>query len=1346
MEPTDPSRHIEVLPPEVIFPDIQPNQTYEMTVLIKNLTPTARRLRIFQPNSLNFRCDYDLTKAIAPGLALKVLVSFETTTLHDFSDSFKVVSDQDFSLEVPLKAYPARGQIVFEPFVNLGFLPLNKEKTEFISFKNEGKTLGKVELRFDKLQEVTVDPNFFTIQPNQEVAVRVNYQPREAGILKGRIEVIVEGQSFLRTIEVTAVAVDYNRFFIDEKGNIVTKLDFGHVYYGQKKETTLFLLNNTPKVGRFQAKLTANKHAGKPGLEKYISPHELGVEELERVFICQPNIGVIEPYAQIKLHITCHPRITEKTSIWTRHFTLLKEEPEPLTEKFSFTGSCEFSDQTEDEYPGLLIVAQAVCPMVKISTLVLNFGECAMNDRRDLRIEVENKNPHLPIDYTHEHVAGFKMTPCPGEVKARSKVEALASFLPKSLGTFLLEFSIYLLDGQYSIPMRLFGKSSTIAQKEVIPRGVETVPEDFSMKPKVIEHDQFDVHVKKRRKRENLLHSFSMENVDMKSLKLENPMLDEEEIYKELNKQKYDKYIKDQRKARIKKKRELRLKDEKSSLETKFKELEMLGSSTSKTEETEEDEASYKKTEPPIDYEFLYGPYVRTSESPKLQIPKDKDSLYVSKPILNYEPLVTIESLPFNPTPTCAARKPYPKKPRNHAEARDCAMSLDAAQLKKIFAGPKVLEFGSIYIKSTAQRVFTVRNDLKTCIMVRLATESEELKTSFQEPQIVPSTETAHFPIVLSSPILQDFKGSFKYIVNEKYSFEFLVTASVEAVRLEVDSKTLRFFFGDDSDELEVTEKLRLKNPGNDFARFTFELTDNKVFTAEPQEGRVAPYQTLDVNIIYKPSGTAFGRPEEEKIVMKIEDGMDLAVKCTGIAPDSKCSIKETEVDMGEIQVSQRKECFVNFKNHMRHATAFRVVKDLPAGLEVWPMKDRVGSEENKTVKLAFCHKEEIAIKDFVITFQIKGGKVLKLPFSVKTILPNVEVIEDLFDFGQVTTLGNPGTLRFSMRNHSNIKANLIIDLREGPEEKEKQGLDCLELELIETELSKKGDSTVIVNIDQSEETEKPLVDAELASPELLKKVKAAEKEQEESSSSSEEEEEAEETQSRYSRISIQPQQTLFFQLRFSPKEVRNYAFALPLTLEGYGTTEGLTRWIMCQGVKPKLLIDPQVVDFRKKIISSDKFLPKKMEVTLMNADSVAVKFAFDTGDLDTDKVFSITPSEGILKPGETINLEACFNPLTQMSYERKSTLFIDGEKDKPYLDVSFKGNGAYPKLVFDRREIIMPVVPINVVSRCVFRVINDGFENLLIKHILPKEIGFHLDVVYLEGKNIGVTHNKYVL
>ncbi len=47
---------IEILPSEIIFKDIQTNQTYEITVYVRNLTKTAK-----------FRADYDMQGAIAAG-------------------------------------------------------------------------------------------------------------------------------------------------------------------------------------------------------------------------------------------------------------------------------------------------------------------------------------------------------------------------------------------------------------------------------------------------------------------------------------------------------------------------------------------------------------------------------------------------------------------------------------------------------------------------------------------------------------------------------------------------------------------------------------------------------------------------------------------------------------------------------------------------------------------------------------------------------------------------------------------------------------------------------------------------------------------------------------------------------------------------------------------------------------------------------------------------------------------------------------------------------------------------------------------------------------------------------
>lgn len=38
---------IEVVPNEIIFKDIQVNQTYEIAVYVRNLTQNARRIRVF---------------------------------------------------------------------------------------------------------------------------------------------------------------------------------------------------------------------------------------------------------------------------------------------------------------------------------------------------------------------------------------------------------------------------------------------------------------------------------------------------------------------------------------------------------------------------------------------------------------------------------------------------------------------------------------------------------------------------------------------------------------------------------------------------------------------------------------------------------------------------------------------------------------------------------------------------------------------------------------------------------------------------------------------------------------------------------------------------------------------------------------------------------------------------------------------------------------------------------------------------------------------------------------------------------------------------------------------------
>lgn len=43
---------------------------------------------------------------------------------------------------------------------------------------------------------------------------------------------------------------------------------------------------------------------------------------------------------------------------------------------------------------------------------------------------------------------------------------------------------------------------------------------------------------------------------------------------------------------------------------------------------------------------------------------------------------------------------------------------------------------------------------------------------------------------------------------------------------------------------------------------------------------------------------------------------------------------------------------------------------------------------------------------------------------------------------------------------------------------------------------------------------------------------------------------------------------------------------------------------------------------------------------------------------------------------------------------------------------------------MFDRTEILMPVVPLNVYSRCVFKIINDGYDNLNLNYRVLDDMG----------------------
>ena len=78
------------------------------------------------------------------------------------------------------------------------------------------------------------------------------------------------------------------------------------------------------------------------------------------------------------------------------------------------------------------------------------------------------------------------------------------------------------------------------------------------------------------------------------------------------------------------------------------------------------------------------------------------------------------------------------------------------------------------------------------------------------------------------------------------------------------------------------------------------------------------------------------------------------------------------------------------------------------------------------------------------------------------------------------------------------------------------------------------------------------------------------------------------------------------------------------------------------------------------------------------------------------------------------------------------------------YVDVFFKGTASLPNLFFNKREVILPVVPTGVETTSTFRILNDGYENCNLKYqFLDDVANLDVKILFPEGSNIGITKQK---
>ena len=257
-------------------------------------------------------------------------------------------------------------------------------------------------------------------------------------------------------------------------------------------------------------------------------------------------------------------------------------------------------------------------------------------------------------------------------------------------------------------------------------------------------------------------------------------------------------------------------------------------------------------------------------------------------------------------------------------------------------------------------------------------------------------------------------------------------------------------------------------------------------------------------------------------------------------------------------------------------------------------------------------------------------------------------------------------------------------------------------------------------------------------------------------------------------RVKVPPAGTLPFDFIFRPAGTEAFEFTLPLTMPGLSATSGMSasesalatvlaglrRPVTARGVTPRLRLSPdsQTIDFELRVVRPDpsRRVPYSKTVVLRNCDAAGaapLRWLADTSNLNpapyfgratpvasaaspATPAFSFAPTRGMLGPGESVELLFRFAPTAHREFTNTVPIFIlprspaaeDAEAAgaagalspaseleglAPYLELELKGTGIPPQLSFDRRELVLPPVPLGTPATGSFTLYCAGYDYL---------------------------------
>ena len=410
------------------------------------------------------------------------------------------------------------------------------------------------------------------------------------------------------------------------------------------------------------------------------SPAEI-VSKADQPLSVTPFSGTVPPLGKIPLEFNFSPSVFVERTGFICNGERFDEGKRERNHKYVYAGKVE-SEDLGLTLP-VALTGKALLPALKVSPDMLQFGHCHANERRDIVMRITNRSEVMPLDFEIPRVPHMGISPSKGYLAPKQNISVVVSYMPKALGKFNEDLTIKYCNNLYTHTMRCYGDAPAIGEKKIPVKGLERTGRDFDAEHNFVNQDNLTLAKPKTRNLQSLtkiMKSDLSRNVSS-SEALDGIMLDMPEptphslspsAMQEYvrNKQKYNLHLKQ---MRIKRK----IQEKTGGVPPLPIDIFM---------------------EDDVDKGMQAGSGLKSPKYSVDHIPADK--LHLQRALDDENGARGVTGHRYVHDENKLVKRKFKAGPTTQAEVRDCSASLENWQLSLISTGPKMLDFGNVYVKS----------------------------------------------------------------------------------------------------------------------------------------------------------------------------------------------------------------------------------------------------------------------------------------------------------------------------------------------------------------------------------------------------------------------------------------------------------------------------------------------------------------------------------------------------------------------------------------------------------------------------------------------------------------------